>query len=345
MMEQVAYAMGALRNLSRKHPNLMGLACLAAIGILVVFLAVRLPLVLMRQSMVDADRVLLRMGLRATVITNPELIEDLAASIRPHRTWWSPIQEGWTIDLSIRCISESGSFDVVGGGGLELASAPGGSRVAMSTFDKAEELLDQQSVRLPVRYTDLEELDRLIRSSNNAEGRNGLDGAELWMPTLAEETDPPDAAVYWTNVKGSLKSPLFKEPLIVVAVWERGKVIWSQQESTGGPPYIEAPVDSDVLLEVLSELQRTSDDGLVPNPDQVKQGWYPCSIMVSSSESGGIHLMSHHELEWWSDSAQPEEQESFESQWAEIRRLMKSLIPQEGTPKPGISFDWPAVFF
>jgi hypothetical protein len=286
----------------------------------------------MRQSIVEADRVLLRMELRATVITDSEMIEDLAESIRPHKTWSSGVQAAWTHGLDVMCVSGAESFDVVSTGFLELAFAPGGrSRAAESTFDKARELLGLRSVRLPVPYTDLEELDRLIRSSRNAERRKGLEGAALWMPTLAEEANPPDVAVYWTNIEGNPESPLFKQPLVVIAIWESGKVIWSQEESTGGPPYLEASIDKGDVVNVLRELQRMSDEGLVPNPEPLKEGYPPYLKMVTSEKGGGIHLMSYRE--------------PFERQWAEIRRLLRSLIPREGTQKPEISFDWPPVFF
>ena len=185
---------------------------------------------------------------------------------------------------------------------------------------------------------------------------------ELDMPVVVGE--PPVATIHVALYGRSATK--FRPPgqiVIVVAVWEDGSIIWSEDLTEGGPPYRQSRIDPAQVKETLSALsqRRALGDSSATTPYlayigfgadwiEIRVAYRACRLRMASwhelfEQNPGL-VGTHDGIEALDGrdrravlAAQPESYRRFRRAWTDIRASLLSLIPDESTLAGNLTFE------
>jgi hypothetical protein len=145
-------------------------------------------------------------------------------------------------------------------------------------------------------------------------------------------------------------------PVIILAIWSDGKIVWSSDRLNGGPPYLSGQIDPEKVASLLSDLER---DGLFADnklnvahfgPDShfttllVKSGKKQVTMQSwhERSEAGGKSIAGSRgvsglagQRRFQALSKEPAEYLYYRLVWSETRGKLIDLIPDVGTSVAG----------
>jgi hypothetical protein len=171
--------------------------------------------------------------------------------------------------------------------------------------------------------------------------------------TRAADPSAPPAILIYTTVGYPPPGVTNLGPRLVVALWDDGKIIWSDARVAGGPPYFQGQCDRKKLDALLGALESR---GALTNT-ALERAWFgPDSSTTRMIINHGPHrlaLESWHELfEQHSNLVataqavtplngrnrdevlreQPPNYRQFRNTWSEVRDRVAELIPAKGDP-------------
>lgn len=199
----------------------------------------------------------------------------------------------------------------------------------------------------------------LIISISSCSSRKDATQGGLNMPVVVGETAQPKAAIYVDNLLSW--SPAEPEIMVVIAVWEDGRVVWSKDTIEGGPPYWVGKIEPSKLDSFFDKLEQRE---LYKNPTPKELHYGPDSSFTVIAITDGprqIRMESWHELFEASSkdlvgtahgilaiedsrsreeilAEQPETYKRFRSTWSGIRVLLEELIPDKGQITKDLDF-------
>lgn len=197
------------------------------------------------------------------------------------------------------------------------------------------------------------------------------DTDRLNMPVVTGETVRPKVAVY-IDMSYRLY-PVTPEIMVVFAVWEDGRVIWSKDPievlspidpAEVDKPYRVGKIELSELEQFLDELERRgcyNDPALKQPYVGVDRDYMVIAVAVGNRQ---ITMQSSHELHetlskkvvWRANGSyvihdgrsreevlaeEPEEYKHFRNTWSEIRSSLEELIPEEGRIVEDLDFEMP----
>jgi hypothetical protein len=165
------------------------------------------------------------------------------------------------------------------------------------------------------------------------------------MPAVRGESAVPIAAVFTQN--WGIRSIDFA-PQILVAVYRDGRILWSRDTLTGGPPYATGDVPPETIYRTLEALEA---QGVFEGLTRQEGHYSPHGIFTGIAISDGdrrLMMLSWHEFAE-SDGAsvrtssglqplrgrsrsqvladQPESYRRFRENWSALRDALNALIP------------------
>lgn len=163
----------------------------------------------------------------------------------------------------------------------------------------------------------------------------------------AEETSEPTLVFYSSGDRGP-RSTNFG-PMVIAALWNDGRIVWSESHIKGGPPYKEGRFPREKLESLLTSLEGNrafSDTSLARawfGPDSSYttiaiddgrrrlrlQSWHESFEQNTNlvATAAGITPLRGRKLEDMLRQ-QPEEYRRFREIWSEIREAVAVLIPK-----------------
>ena len=152
-------------------------------------------------------------------------------------------------------------------------------------------------------------------------------------PTLRPITDAETLLAVYTRDDGLGSSG---KPKLIVAAWNDGYIVWSEDRLRGGAPYCAGQIDPKRLGSLLSSLER---EGLF-SEKSLDRGYYPpesefTTILIRVGERR-IEMCSWHELEEADGNnrallqrlkSEPPEYLLFRYVWSEVRARAAELVP------------------
>ena len=151
-------------------------------------------------------------------------------------------------------------------------------------------------------------------------------------------------------------------PTLLIAVWDDGSIVWSQDREDGGPPYLSAKIDPAKTAAFLAKLDQ---DGVFGREDLVRVGpdasYHEIHLLSGKKH---VNLISWHELyernpkivstshgltaitegKTREQMLKEDKQEyrEFRSLWKRIRDFTETLVPKKGLPYEGpLKFKYP----
>ena len=129
-------------------------------------------------------------------------------------------------------------------------------------------------------------------------------------------------------------------PLLILALWSDGTMVWSADQSRGGPPYRTGNVGPAAFSELAKYVLRNDALG----DSRLRRSWAPWDAPFTTIliRSGGreLRMRSDHDL----NGLSPEESGSHEMSedyrafrvfWDDVRREALALIPDDGASVDG----------
>jgi hypothetical protein len=183
---------------------------------------------------------------------------------------------------------------------------------------------------------------------------------DVEMSVLVGKAQAPTVAIY-SNPFAHTVSEREWEPQVILAVWQDGYVVWSDDMLYGGRPYFMGRIAPAQLREFIRDL---ADQGVFKNSTR-NDGYIPCDsdhlVIAICDGSNRVSISSAHELyethpdvigtaegimilegrspeRVWDE--QPRYYKRFRKLWADIRESSTQLIPIEGQPAGDIHFKW-----
>jgi hypothetical protein len=178
-------------------------------------------------------------------------------------------------------------------------------------------------------------------------------GVALSLCHLAHAGDDVPPAIAVTIEGGDLRADWQSYPRIMMAVWPDGKIIWSQDQTKGGPPFRVSRIEPAKTQALLTKFEKQS----VFQKDKFRHSWLGLdstyhSIWLSSGAKH-IRVETWHEL-WEANpdlvvihgnvttlegrkrddviASDTKEFQAFRKLWTDLRTSTSSLIPKKGTP-------------
>lgn len=148
----------------------------------------------------------------------------------------------------------------------------------------------------------------------------------------------------------------------IVAIWRNGRVVWSQDQIEGGPPYHVGQADPKLVARALEEIRQAIVKNNWPSvrhhfgPDSLRT-----QIVVYDDQEKILEIVSWHELFEINENlvvtatgveplqgreranvlaAQPATYRSFRQQWQYVKERMLQLIPETGYKVTNQEEDW-----
>lgn len=182
-----------------------------------------------------------------------------------------------------------------------------------------------------------------------------LVGAQQTHPS---PTTRPAVAIY---VVAGMPAPTLEPtapagPKVILAAWEDGQIVWSEDAIRGGPPYRTGRFDPKSLAQLTDDLGR---QGAFDKKELARPKYGPDSSYTVVRIVGGrqrLEMQSWHELFEQNPKLiataggitpldgrdreevlrnQPAEYREYRSIWSGIRTATKSWIPEDGKPWEG----------
>ncbi len=168
---------------------------------------------------------------------------------------------------------------------------------------------------------------------NANEKGSGDSRARVTLVNLVDATSPTAQIVL--KAEGQFTT----EPIrIIMSLWNDGRIIWSENQQSGGAPYREANIGRDEARKVVAkaaQIARTQDvpDTMLLIPDASYQTLY---VQYGRNQ---IYLNSAHDgvdMGHYKSLASSSQFQSFADYWKQVKQVLLSVIPKRGNPVPGI---------
>ena len=142
------------------------------------------------------------------------------------------------------------------------------------------------------------------------------------MPALKGESKAPVAAVYADDWSCFPTHGYFGAQ-VIVAIWESGRIVWSEDRLKGGPSYRQSSISKRKLRSLLSDLERKGrfDDG------DLKDSLFPMSMFSAIAIADGDRKLYTICPNWLPLSPTAER---CGHKWNLLWRALTDLIPQDG---------------
>ncbi len=183
------------------------------------------------------------------------------------------------------------------------------------------------------------------------------------MPVIDGEPNIPVVAVYVRHMGtlvGPDSRPVPRDALnIIMVAWRSGRIIWSEDDLRGGPPYFNGDLDPYRLENILKELR---NKGVFDRPELNHPNFGPDSdftVLAIADRGRRLEMGSWHELVEGSSNhvatsygleslrgrdraevlkSQPAKYRRYRQVWQDVRAALTGLVPDEGEPISDLQF-------
>jgi hypothetical protein len=207
----------------------------------------------------------------------------------------------------------------------------------------------------PVKGPDFEVTVKVGSNENESAGQSAEDFQPKAGFVPGVETNAPSLVIYTSGGYPPPGATNFG-PQIIVVLWSDGKIVWSGNEITGGPPLRQGSFPKEKLAALMDTVERK---GAFTN-QALRRAWLgPDSRFTTIAADDGrrkLRLLSWHELFEQRTNLvatahgieglggrnrdtvlqdQPEDYRQFRKIWSEIRQAVVALVPMTGEPYEG----------